>query len=199
MRRPALLVIDMQNDFVREGAPLQVSYAGTIIGPIRKVLSLFRKRRLPVFHILRVHRRDGSDVEIFRREIFRKTPFAVEGTPGAQVVTGLEPEAGEYIIHKTRMSAFMHTELDLMLRTLSVDTVFVAGIQTPNCIRTTVFDAFALNYRTFLIEDAVAAQSEEIHRANCGDMAAIGTGMVRVADVEDLIKFQMPLPENTEE
>ncbi len=188
MGRPALLVIDMQNDFVREGAPLQVKDAEKIIGPLKKVLALFRKRRLPIFHILRVHRKDGSDVEIFRRDIFRKTPFAVEGSRGAQVITELEPAAGEYVIHKTRMSAFMQTELDLMLRTLSVDTVFIAGIQTPNCIRTTVFDAFALNYRTFLIEDAVAAQNEEIHRANCRDMAAIGVGMVRVADVEEVVK-----------
>lgn len=82
----------------------------------------------------------------------------------------------------------MHTELDLMLRTLFVDTVFVAGIQTPNCIRTTVFDAFALNYQTFLIQDAVAAQSEEIHRVNCRDITAIGAGIVRVANIEDLIK-----------
>jgi nicotinamidase-related amidase len=75
-----------------------------------------------------------------------------------------------------------------MLRTLSVDTVFIAGIQTPNCIRTTVFDALALNYRTFLIEDAVAAQNEEIHHSNCRDMSVIGVGMVEVTDIEELIK-----------
>jgi nicotinamidase-related amidase len=188
MGRSALLIIDMQNDFVRMGAPLMVMDAGTIISPLKRALDLFRRRHLPVLHILRVHRSDGSDVEIFRRDIFRKIPFAVEGTRGAQVISELEPEAGEYIIHKTRMSAFMQTELDLMLRTLSVDTVFIAGIQTPNCIRTTVFDALALNYRTFLIEDAVAAQNEEIHHSNCRDMSVIGVGMVEVTDIEELIK-----------
>ena len=105
-----------------------------------------------------------------------------------EVVSDLEPAPGEYLIRKTRMSAFMQTELDLMLRTLSVDTVIVVGIQTPNCIRTTVFDAFALNYRTFLVEDAVAAQNDEIHRSNCRDMAAIGVGMVKTAEVESLIR-----------
>ncbi|NYT21754.1 MAG: cysteine hydrolase [Methanomicrobiales archaeon] len=188
MSRSALLIIDMQNDFVQEGAPLRVRDAGTIVERVRQVLEVFRRSRLPVFHVLRVHRSDGSDVEIFRREIFRQTPFAVEGTKGAQVIAELEPEDGEYIIRKTRMSAFMQTELDLMLRTLSVDTVLVVGIQTPNCIRTTVFDAFALNYRTFLVEDAVAAQNEDIHRSNCRDMAAIGVGMVKAADVEDVIR-----------
>ncbi|MGB4235577.1 MAG: isochorismatase family cysteine hydrolase [Methanoregulaceae archaeon] len=188
MTRSALLIIDMQNDFVREGAPLRVREAEATIGNVREVLGIFRRNRLPVFHVLRVHRSDGSDVELFRKELFRKTPFAVSGTKGAQVISELEPAQGEYIIKKTRMSAFMQTELDLMLRTLSVDTVFVAGIQTPNCIRTTVFDALALNYRAFLVEDAVAAQNEEIHRSNCRDMAAIGVGMLKAADVEELIR-----------
>ncbi|HON82118.1 MAG TPA: isochorismatase family cysteine hydrolase [Methanoregulaceae archaeon] len=188
MTRSALLIIDMQNDFVREGAPFRVREAEATIGNVREVLEIFRRNRLPVFHVLRVHRSDGSDVELFRKELFRKTPFAVSGTKGAQVISELEPAPGEYIIKKTRMSAFMQTELDLMLRTLSVDTVFVAGIQTPNCIRTTVFDALALNYRAFLVEDAVAAQNEEIHRSNCRDMAAIGVGMLKAADVEELIR-----------
>ncbi len=188
MTKSALLIIDMQNDFVREGAPLRVRDAESIVGMIQQVLGVFRRNNLPVFHILRVHRRDGSDVEIFRRDIFRQTPFAVEGTDGAQVIGELEPAPGEYLIRKTRMSAFLQTELDLMLRTLDVDTVFVTGIQTPNCIRTTVFDAFALNYRTFLVEDAVAAQNEEIHRSNCRDMAAIGVGMVTAAGVEGMIR-----------
>lgn len=188
MTKSALLIIDMQNDFVREGAPLRVRDAESIVGMIQQVLGVFRRNHLPVFHILRMHRRDGSDVEIFRRDIFRQTPFAVEGTDGAQVIGELEPAPGEYLIRKTRMSAFLQTELDLMLRTLDVNTVFVTGIQTPNCIRTTVFDAFALNYRTFLVEDAVAAQNEEIHRSNCRDMAAIGVGMVTAAGVEGMIR-----------
>ena len=50
------------------------------------VLAAFRKRSLPVFHVLRVHRPDGSDVEIIRRELFARSPFAVRGTPGAAVI-----------------------------------------------------------------------------------------------------------------
>jgi nicotinamidase-related amidase len=188
MSRAALLIIDMQNDFIRDGAPLRIKNAEKILGAVRSSLEEFRRHRLPVFHVIRVHRKDGSDVEIFRKEIFRKTPFAVEGTRGAAIIAELEPADGEYIIRKTRMSAFMNTDLDLVLRTLCVDTVYVAGIQTPNCIRTTVFDASALNYRTHLIEDAVAAQNEEIHRANCIDMAGIGVGMVRASDLENMIR-----------
>ncbi len=184
MKKPALLIIDMQNDFVRDGAPLKVSDAGLIIGKIQSVLAVFREKRLPVFHVIRVHRRDGSDVELFRSNLFKTMPFAMEGTKGAGVIGELEPREGEYLIRKTRMSAFMHTELDLVLRTLGVNTVFVVGIQTPNCIRTTVFDACALNYTVRLVEDAVAAKNQDIHRANCHDMEAIGVGMVRSGEIE---------------
>jgi nicotinamidase-related amidase len=107
------------------------------------VLSVFRKKRHPVFHILRVHRRDGSDVEITRQELFRKHPFAVEGTHGAAVIEELT---------------------DLV----------ITGLQTPNCIRTTVFDAIAYNYPVILVKDTVGAQSDDIHEANVRDMANIG-------------------------
>lgn len=181
--RPALLLIDMQNDFVREGKALRVAGAEAIIPGIRSVLDLFRERRLPVVHVLRVHRPDGSDVEIMRQETFRRTPFAVEGTEGAEVISELVPAGGEFVIRKIRMSAFLGTDLDLLLRSIGVDTVVVAGIQTPNCIRTTVFDAMAFNYRTVLVADAVAAQSDEIHRCNVRDMERIGVSVLTAGEL----------------
>ena len=183
MKRYALLIIDMQNDFVLPGSPLCVAQARAVIPAIRAVLDLFRRKNLPVFHILRVHRADGSDVEITRCDLFKKTPFAVAGTRGAAVVDELAPIPGEQVIEKVRMSAFFATELDLMLRTLGITDLVVTGIQTPNCIRTTVFDAIAYNYPVILVRDAVAAQSGAIHEASVADMANIG---VRVMDARDL-------------
>lgn len=187
MERPALLIIDMQNDFVCEGSPYRVAGAAAVIPKIQEVLAEFRKRKLPVFHILRIHRPDGSDVEIIRQEKFKKLPFAVAGTKGAAVIDELAPRAGEYILTKTRMSAFIGTELDLMLRTLGITTVVVTGIQTPNCIRTTVFDAIAYNYPAIIVDDAVGATTEEIHRANLRDMENIGVHVVKSNDVPGLI------------
>ncbi|OPY38374.1 MAG: putative isochorismatase family protein [Methanoregula sp. PtaU1.Bin051] len=184
MERYALLIIDMQNDFVLDGAPLQVAQAKTVIPKVRMVLDAFRERKLPVFHILRVHRRDGSDIEVIRQDLFRKNPFAVAGTKGAAVIDELQPLDGEYIIEKTRMSAFFATNLDLMLRTLSITDLVVTGIQTPNCVRTTVFDAIAYNYQVILVADAVGAKNDDIHNANVADMKNIG---VRVMNAQDLI------------
>jgi nicotinamidase-related amidase len=187
MEKPALLIIDMQNDFVLEGRPLRVAGAPAVIPKIKTLLAGFRQRKLPVFHILRVHRPDGSDVEITRQELFRKSPFAVEGTPGAAVIDGLSPRKGEYVLKKTRMSAFIGTELDLMLRTLGITRLFICGIQTPNCIRTTVFDAIAYNYTVVLVDDAVGASSDEVHQANVRDMQNIGVHIVKITEVPGLL------------
>ena len=187
MGKPALLIIDMQNDFVREGKPLKVAGAPAVIPKIQIVLGEFRKRSLPVIHVLRVHRADGSDVEIIRKERFRTQPFAVAGTAGAAVIDELEPRNGEIVLEKTRMSAFIGTELDLVLRTLGVSTLFVCGIQTPNCIRTTVFDGIAYNYPVVLIDDATGAASEEVHRANIRDMQNIGVRIVKAAEIPGIL------------
>ncbi|MFA4860765.1 cysteine hydrolase family protein [Methanoregula sp.] len=187
MGQPALLIIDMQNDFVLEGKPLRVAGASAVIPKIQSVLAEFRKRELPVFHVVRVHRKDGSDVEIIRRDRFKQVPFAVDGSAGAAVIDELAPLPGEYVLKKTRMSAFIGTELDLMLKTLGATTLVVCGIQTPNCIRTTVFDGIAYNYPVVLVSDATGAASDEIHRANVFDMQNIGVQIAYAADVSDLL------------
>ncbi|HUH79221.1 MAG TPA: isochorismatase family cysteine hydrolase [Methanoregula sp.] len=187
MNRPALLIIDMQNDFVLEGAPLRVTQGEIVIPKILEILCEFRKRKLPVFHILRIHRADGTDVEIHRRELFRRHPFAVEGSSGAAVVDALTPLPGEYVVPKTRMSAFIGTGLDLMLRSLGVTELVITGIQTPNCIRTTVFDAVAYNYPVVFVEDAIGAQNEGIHACNTRDIANIGVRIVKTQDIAGLL------------
>ncbi|MBR1369825.1 isochorismatase [Methanocalculus chunghsingensis] len=187
MENTALLIIDMQNDFVGPGAPLRVAGADGIIGPITTILNRFREMNLPVIHLLRVHRPGGADVEYFRRDLFTKTPFAVAGTKGAEVIDLLRPLPGEHILSKTRMSGFFGTDLDLLLRSLGVKTIIVVGIQTPNCIRTTVFDAMAFGYETYLVSDATAAANEEIHLANIRDMAAIGVRILTTGDCSVMI------------
>lgn len=187
MKKTALLIIDMQNDFVGDSAVLPVPGADCIITPIRSILNHFREKKLPVIHILRIHRPGGSDVEFFRREIFSRTPFAVAGTKGADVIDALAPIPGEHILAKTRMSGFLGTDLDLLLRSLEVEHVVVVGIQTPNCIRTTVFDAMAYGYDTILVSDAVAAATPEIHEANLRDMAAIGVSLITTDECIQMI------------
>ena len=154
-----------------------------MIPKIQDVLPVFRRRSLPVFHVLRVHRPDWFGCGDHPEGLFYKHPFAVAGTLGAAVIQELAPCKGEYVLTKTRMSAFIGTELDLMLRTLGVTNLVVCGIQTPNCIRTTVFDGIVYNYPVILVDDATGAASEEVHMANIRDMQNIGVKVVKAADL----------------
>ena len=183
----ALLVIDMQNDFVLENTPLRVKGALVIVDNVKKVLQEFRASGLPVFHIVRIHRKDGSDVEIIRKQIFSETPFGVENTKGAEIIEELKPKENEYIVKKIRMSAFFNTDLDSILRSLAVKNIVIVGIQTPNCVRTTAFDAVAYNYNTFLIEDATAAQTKQIHEGNVLDMSNAGIKIIKTEQIKDIL------------
>lgn len=171
----ALLLVDMQNDFVLPSAPQCVSGAMAIVPSLKKILDHFRSGSLPVFHVVREYRADGSDIEATRREEFlTKQRYCVPDTKGCDVIDELRPIKGEYRIVKNRFSGFMNTELDLILRQLKVCNIVVCGIQYPNCIRATIFDGISLGYSVTLVTDATGAKTEEVAKANIYDISNIG-------------------------
>jgi nicotinamidase-related amidase len=179
----ALIVIDMQNDFVLPDAPARVAGANATIPRLAEALQAFRKMGWPVLHVFREYREDGSDIEITRlRGFLERQRYCVPGTKGCEIVDQLKPQPGEYCIVKKRFSAFMRTELDWMLRRLGIDHIVVGGTQYPNCIRTTVFDGIAYGYRVTVLTDACSAQTQEISESNVRDIANIGVECVTVTD-----------------
>ena len=165
-----LLIIDMQNDVVDKLPP-----APQIIPGLQEILQRFRAANKPIFHIRRSYRADGLDVELPRLEKFKKNGFRiVEDTAGADIIDALKPKPGEFIIIKHRWSAFFKTALDLFLTRLGVKTLVLTGVQTPNCVRTTAYDAIAFDFDTIVISDCSAAVSDEVHQCNLKDMSAIG-------------------------
>lgn len=174
MSRTALLIIDMQHDFAVPGGACEVPGAHATIPVIRRVLTRFRDLAWPVVHVVREYRADGSDVELSRRDAFTRRPMVVPGTQGCRIAPGLEPEAGEYRIVKQRFSAFMATELDLVLRRLDVTRVVVTGTQLPFCLRTTLFDGLCLGYEMLLLTDASSSRTPAIHQANIQDIRDVG-------------------------
>ena len=186
----ALLIIDMQNDFVLPGAPLCVRGAAPSVPVIRRLLLQARTQGLPVIHIIRQHNRDGSDVEKSRQELFQEGPgICVPGTEGAQIVAALTPEPGEYIVHKRRFSAFFQTELDMLLRRLGVDTLLVTGTQYPNCVRGTAVDGMSLDYDVIVVTDACSAQSPDVEQANIRDMRNMGIRCLALNDLPPLTEL----------
>jgi nicotinamidase-related amidase len=179
----ALLIIDMQNDFVLPGSPIRVAGAKATVPVIKKALNAFRNVGLPVFHIVREYRPDGSDIEITRLDNFlERSKVVVPGTHGCEIIEELKPIPGEYRIVKNRFSAFFMTELDLMLRRLGIEHIVVCGTEYPSCIRTTIFDALSYNYFVSLITDGCSAQTPEIATANITDIKEIGVECVTVSE-----------------
>ncbi len=189
MKKIALIIIDMQNDFILPGSPAYVKNAEKTITKIKEVLQFFREKNLPIFHIIREYFKDGSNVENFRVKDFKNgKSYVVKGTKGAEIVKELKPIDNEYVIVKPRFSAFMKTELDFILRRLNVETLVVCGTQYPNCIRTTVFDAVSYDYNVILLIDATSAQTEEIANANITDIKNIGVNCLTVNEFKRLFE-----------
>ena len=171
----ALLIIDMQNDVVKKLPP-----APGIIPGIQELLERFRANGNPVFHIRRSYRADGTDVELPRLEQFKANGFkVVEGTDGVKIVDELSPKPEEYVIIKSRWSGFFRTSLDMLLNRLDVKTVVLTGVQTPNCVRTTAYDAISFDFETIVITDCSAAMTPEVHQYNLDDMEKIGIKLMK--------------------
>jgi nicotinamidase-related amidase len=167
----AVLVIDMQNDFVLPGAPLCVSGAKATIPTIAQLLDHARANGWTVIHIIRQHDASGCDAEPFRRQLFENgSGFCVKGTRGAQIVDELQPKSGDYQVVKTRFSGFFKTELHELLQRLGIKRLVLAGTQYPNCIRATAVDAISLDYETVVCTDACSAASPEVAAANIYDL-----------------------------
>lgn len=184
----ALVIIDMQNDFVLPGAPLCVKGAQPTVPTIRELLDRARAEGWHVIHVVREHRRDGSDVEAGRASLFTDGPgICVPGTEGARIVDELLPLPDEIILRKRRFSAFFHTELDMILRRLRVGTLLIAGTQYPNCVRGTAVDAMSLDYRPVVITDACSAQRAEVAASNIRDMKNMGIACVPLAELDSVL------------
>ncbi len=169
--KKALLVIDMQRDFISPGAPIECPGGRAIIAPIQQLLEIAHRKGLPVIYTQEAHRAEGVD---FGRELDGEEPrHCVEGTPGVEIISELVPRPGDFLILKRRYSAFFATDLDLLLRGLQVDTLILTGAATDVCVRATAQDAQQLNYRVIVPEECVAGTSVEQHRAALRNIAYI--------------------------
>lgn len=171
----ALLIVDMQNEFVHPRGKMCVAGAAHTVPNIGRVLQAWRDKTLPVAYAVRRYRPDGSDVEPVRRDLFgREGGFCLPNTWGSEVVPELRPLADETVVVKPRWSAFFRTELDSTLRRWNTDTLVIAGTQTPNCVRATAFDADALGYGVIVLSDGTSSQTPDVQRANLYDLQNAG-------------------------
>ncbi|KAI4331440.1 hypothetical protein MLD38_029627 [Melastoma candidum] len=180
----ALLVIDMQNDFIKEEGLMRVDGGKAIVPNVVESVEVARSRGILVVWVVREHDPLGRDAELFRRHLYSpgKVGPTSKGSAGADLVDGLFIKEGEYKLVKTRFSAFFNTHLHSFLQGVGIKSLVVVGVQTPNCIRQTVFDAVALDYAVTVLVDATAAATPEIHLANIKDMRNVGVSTPALHD-----------------
>lgn len=155
-RKEALLIIDMLNDFVLEGATLEVPSTRAIIPQIKKEIEKARREGIPIIYICDSHDKDD-------REFKRWPAHAVKGTKGAEVVKELQPEKGDKIIKKKTYSGFYNTKLDDLLKGLGVRGIRLTGCVTNICILFTAYDGVLRGYDVKVLENCVAGINKEDH------------------------------------
>ena len=176
MKRTALLVIDMQNGFLHPASPLFIDGAPATVPACAKTIAFCRARGIPVIFVTRRYRADGRDVERARLAAWEAggKPLSPGCPPDISEEMPASLGAEDYHIIKPRYSAFFSTELDLLLRRLGIKKLVLMGTTTPNCIRTTCYDALSLDYDVVVLSDCTSSKWEEIQRSNLRDMENAG-------------------------
>ena len=157
-QRTALVVVDMVNDFIEEGAPLETAAGRAMVPKLAELLEVCRSAGVSVVFTVQEHRPDGSDMG--RMADFwgpvRKGRALREGSRGAQVFEPLRPQQGDIVVVKRRYSAFFNTDLDTILRCKGIETLIFAGVGTNACVESTVRDAFCRDYKNIFLSDGTA-------------------------------------------
>lgn len=194
--KSALVVIDMENGFVNAESAHCIKMAKDSVPACVRTVENARKKGIPVFFVKRIYRDNGSDVELTRHDGWKNGGKAMtpgsDGINSAQQAEGLKPQKGDYTIIKPRWSAFFNTELDLILRRLGVETVILIGTTTPNCVRTSAYDANSLEYNVVVVEDACSSATEEIQAANIADMRRMGAVIMNSEEFDTYDESTVP-------
>jgi nicotinamidase-related amidase len=176
----ALITIDTQRDTL-DGQPLEIKGTTQALPYIKELLDFFRAHQLPIVHIVRIYKKDGTNVDLCRKEsVENGAELLMENTVGTELAkelfdkddihfnTKLLLDGGiqylsnyEVIIYKPRWGAFYQTPLNEFLHKYEVDTLVFSGCNYPNCPRTSIYEAGERDYKVVLAEDAVSGLYEQ--------------------------------------
>jgi nicotinamidase-related amidase len=173
--RTALVVIDMQNDFVARGGSLLVPDAAATIPAIRRLLELARTNGMRVVYSQDTHRRGDPEWDVWP-EHCRK------GSWGWEIVAELAPAPDETVLPKVRFDAFYGTPLDDLLRLWGVDTLVVCGTGANCCVHYTAASAALRWYGVVIPRDAISALEPFDLEASLRQTAFVLSGEITTAD-----------------
>ncbi|WP_312110738.1 cysteine hydrolase family protein [Brevibacillus reuszeri] len=195
-----LITIDTQNDFTLPSAPAEIMGTHQVLPNMVRLLDAYRAKGLPIIHVIRLYKEDGSNVDICRREAIEKgAKIATPHTEGAELVrelrsahyTSLDTDkllsgefqtAGEHewVMYKPRWGAFYQTDLEAFLRERGVDTLVFTGCNFPNCPRTSMYEASERDFRVVMVADSMS----QVYEKGIQEMNNIG---VHVCNLEDVL------------
>lgn len=177
----ALITIDTQCDFALPGAAAEIPGTKDIIPKMKSLLMAYRQCDLPIIHVVRIYKTDGSNVDLCRKDKVENGMCIIsQDSCGAELVEDLKPNSKvqldaelllkgeiqnwgkkEFVMYKSRWGAFYRTPLNNHLKTFGVNTLLICGCNFPNCHRTTIYEASERDYKIVLAEDAVSAIYEK--------------------------------------
>jgi len=193
-KRPALIVVDVIYGFTgSEGLTLEQAIAEfpTACGPvswetlprIARLIGLFRERNLPIVFTNSAQYDVSYSGRTTKREKRPKDPARYNQFPPA-----IAPKGDEWVLAKTKASAFFQTPLTAYLIKQGVDTAVVCGVSTSGCVRATTVDAHSHGFAAFLVDDCCFDRSYFAHCANLFDMQAKYAAVVSLDELATLLK-----------
>ena len=195
-KRTAHLIVDMQNGFMEEGAPVEVPMAREIVDEVNRLSAAVRKAggrnyflryttpngEVPAWPVMWT--RLGAEGAKVHQDAF---------TPGAhfwQLWPAIEVEGTDVVLDKHRFSAFTPGTSDLpaVIEADGIDTVIISGTLTNCCCESTARDAMQNNYRVIMAADANAALSDQEHAATLHSLALAYADLRSVAELEAMLQ-----------
>jgi ureidoacrylate peracid hydrolase len=190
-RETALIVVDMQNGFIRDEGfmrkiGLDISRCQAIVPNLARLLNACRAAGVPVIFTRYVLRGDYKDAGLLLALFpgITQARGLVAGTWDAEIIDELAPSEGEWIVDKTRYSAFYNTNLEVILRGLNVKALIVTGVTTNICVESTIRDAFFRDYQVIVPTDATAAVMPEMEE---GTFLTVKYGFGQLTSVDDIV------------
>lgn len=196
----ALITIDTQNDFSLAGSICEVKGTLDILPNINKLLDAYRKRSLPIIHVIRLYKEDGSNADLCRKESLEKgLKIVIPGTYGAELVSLIKPEDctknfnymellqgnfqqisnREWLMYKPRWGAFYKTKLESFLNEQNIDTLVFTGCNFPNCPRTSIYEASERDFKIVLASDAMSGT----YPRGITELENIGVNILKTSEI----------------
>lgn len=183
MPKDCLIVVDMLNDFLDRWEPDNRS---RLIANTNQLIAAFRSANCPVIWVRQSFNPDLSDAFLEMKD--RQISITIEGTRGAEIHADLDRKSADTVITKKRYSAFFGTNLDEVLKTIGVERITLAGVNTHACIRMAAIDAYQRDIRVTIAGDCVDSHDAEHARVSLNYMNGKIATVLRNEVILDALK-----------